>query len=72
MTDRELLDEVYGIVTEPAVDHEDVIGRVRARMTGHGLWPATAGQRGGRDLAGQWAAREAVPGLRFLPPPSAD
>ncbi len=72
MTDRELLDEVYGIVAEPAVDHEDVIGRVRALMTGHGLLPATAGERGGRDLAGQRAAREAVPGLRFLPPPSAD
>ena len=72
MTDRELLDEIDGIVTEPAVDHEDVIGRVRALMTGHGLLPAMAGERGGRDLAGQRAAREAVPGPRFLPPPSAD
>ena len=72
VTDRELLDEIYGIVTEPADDHEDVIRRVRALMTGHGLLPATAGERGGRDLAGQRAAREAVPGPRFLPPPSAD
>ena len=46
VTDRELLDEIYGIVTEPADDHEDVIGRVRALMTGHGLWRATAGERG--------------------------
>ena len=72
VTDRELLDEIYGIVTEPADDHEDVIRRVRALMTGHGLLPATAGERGGLDLAGQRAAREAVPGPRFLPPPSAD
>lgn len=72
MTDRELLDEIYGIVTEPADDHEDVIRRVRALMTGHGLLPATAGERGGRDLAGQRDAREAVPGPRFLPPPPAD
>ena len=28
-TDRELLDEIYGIVIEPADDHEDVIRRVR-------------------------------------------
>ena len=72
MTDRELLDEIYGILTEPADDHEDVICRARALMTGHGLLPAAVGERGGRDLAGQRAAREAVPGPRFLPPPSAD
>jgi hypothetical protein len=46
VTDRELLDEIYGIIIEPAVDHEDVIRRVRALMTGHGLVPATAGERG--------------------------
>ena len=72
MTDRELLDEIYGIITEPTDDHEDVIRRVRALMTGQGLLPATAGERGGRDLAEQRDAREAVPGLRLLPPPSAD
>ena len=72
MTDRELPGELYGILTEPADDHQDVIRRVRALMTGHGLLPATAGEGGGRDLAGQRAAREAVPGPRFLPPPSAD
>ena len=72
MTDRELLDEIYGIVTEPADDHEDVIRRVRALMTDHGLLPATVGERRGRDLAEQRDAREAVPGPRFLPPPSAD
>jgi len=47
VTDRELLDEIYGIITEPADDHEDVICRVRALMTDHGLLPATAGKRGG-------------------------
>ena len=72
MTDRELLDEIYGIVTEPTDDQEDVIRRVRALMTDHVLLPATVGERGGRDLVEQRAAREAVPGPRFLPPPSAD
>jgi hypothetical protein len=72
VTDQELPDEICGILTGPADDHEDVIGRLRALMTGHGLSPATAGERGGRDLAGQHAAREAVPWPRFLPPPSAD
>ena len=71
MTDQELLDELYGIVTEPADDHDDIMRRVRVLMTGHGLLPATAGERG-LDLAGQRDAREAVPEPRFLPPPSAD
>ncbi len=72
MTDRELPDEIYGIVAEPAVDHEDVIGRVRALMTGHGLLPATAGERWGVTSPGSVPPAKRFPGRGFLPPPSAD
>ena len=51
-----------GIVTEPADDHEDVIGRVRALMTGHGL---LAGH--GRRARGASTSPGSVPPAKRFP-----